>query len=787
MKINNRTVVYFGIFFVLFFMTIGSAFAGTERKSVIYEDRIVWEDDSNGNWDIQLYDIATSAKIQITNDEADQQNPDFYMGKIVWQDSRNGGSGDYWNPSGNWDIYMYDINTDEETQITTNGSRQINPAIYGDKIVWQDFRNGNQDIYMYDISTSTETRITNNSFDQIEPDIYKDRIVWVEDGTIYMYNISTSTEARVTPYFWGSDRGSDDVGDLNHAPFIYGDRIVCSAETYGSHYIIKLYDVSTSTERIIGEFDANSASPDIYEDKIVWQDNRNEIDVGQRNTDIFMYDLSTSRETQITKNTSNQVDPAIYRDKIIWTDGRNAETYNDMSDIYMCNLSTSKETRITTVAEEQMAQGTETQITTNEGEQECPAIYGDRIVWRDWRNGDQHDFENGDIYIYDIPASTETQITPNKSCQVNPNIYGDRVVWADDRNGNWDIYMYEPFTSRETQITANKSDQWDPAIYGDRIVWLDQRNGYPNNDIYMYDLSTHEETQITTNGSNQQSPKIYGERIIWEDWRNGDDYNRNVDIYMYDLSTSREIQVTTDKSFQGEPAIYRDSITWTDERNGTEEIHIYNLSTFKETLIPIIGDKEGGSAIYGDRIIWHENRKLDAGGWGWGDIYMYNLSTDTETKVSTSGSAIRPAIYGNRIVWQDSRNGNPDIYMFTLASNELPPPDGNDTGTDNETDNESQIPDNCPSESTPLDRIQALKGYVECTYKCDVKTKTGLTTLLDTSMSHYENCDNKKAVSMLKSFIHLAEKMKVCKQISADEADYMVREAKKIIDQIEAN
>lgn len=216
---------------------------------------------------------------------------------------------------------------------------------------------------------------------------------------------------------------------------------------------------------------------------------------------------------------------------------------------------------------------------------------------------------------------------------------------------------------------------------------------------------------------------------------------------------------------------------------------------------------------------------------------MYNLSTGTETQISSSGSAGLPEIYGDIIVWHDSRNGNTDIYMFTLASGEAPPLDDNDTetdtetnnetqipdnntgngddteadngteipdnesdmgtgcetgnesdtGTDNETDDGVQVPDNCSSELTPLDQTRALKEYVETTYKCHVKTKIGLTTLLDTSMCHYENYDNAKAVSMLKSFIHLTEKMKVCNQISADEADYMVREAKKIIDRIEAN
>ena len=426
MKIDNRTVIFSGIFFVLFLMTIGNATAGSERNSVIYEDRIVWQDDSNGNWDIQMYNISTSAKIQITNDEAEQQNPDIYGDRIVWQDSRNGGSENYWDPPGNWDIYMYDISTQKEIQITTNESHQINPAIYGDKIVWQDSRNGNQDIYLYDLSTSTEIRITNNSYDQIEPDIYEDRIVWVEDGTIYMYNISTSTETRVTPYFWGADRGSGETGDLNYDAFIYGDRIVSSAETIGSNYIVKLYDVSTSTERIIGEA-GYSGSPAIYEDKIVWKDGRNIFDVSRPNGDIFMYDLSTSKETQITTNTSNQEQPAIYGDRIVWADERNAETYDDMSDIYMYDLSTSKETRITTVAEEKLATGTETRITTNEGDQELPSIYGDRIVWRDWRNGNQHDFENGDIYMYSISTSTETQVTPNKSCQMRP--VGPCYLW----------------------------------------------------------------------------------------------------------------------------------------------------------------------------------------------------------------------------------------------------------------------------------------------------------------------------------------------------------------------
>ncbi|HIH95338.1 TPA: PGF-pre-PGF domain-containing protein [Methanosarcina acetivorans] len=659
-------------------MTVGNAAAGSEQNSAIYEDRIVWQDDSNGSWDIQMYDIYDSTKTQITNNEADQQNPDIYGDRIVWQDSRNG----------NQDVFMYDISISREVQITTSESYQGKPAIYGDKIVWEDDRNGNRDIYMYDISTSKETRITNNTSDQSSPDIYGDRIVWTEEGAIYMYNISTSTETQVTPHWWGWEGWDEEYhNDFARAPFIYGNRIVYEAETETGNYLIKMYDLSNSTEQTIGLVD-EAYYPAIYGDKIVWENIPGGTPLtGDENHDIHMYNLSTFTVTRITTNNSLQGDPAIYGDRIVWTDARNAVSYDDLSDIYMYDLSTSTETRITTAKEEQMAQGTETQITTNEGEQERPAIYGDRIVWTDWRNGNRHDFLNGDIYMYDISTSTETRITSNESSQSRPAIYGDRIVWADYRNDNGsymisDIYMYDLFSSTETQISTSGS-AYSPAIYGDRIVWMDYRNdngSYTNYDIYMYDLSTHKETQISTSGS-AYSPAIYGDRIVWYDSRNGDDYNPNWNIYMYDLFSSKETQISTSGSAYSPAAIYEDRIVWIDtRRTGGKDIYMYDLSTATETRITT-SVSASNLAIYDDRIVWDENRRFN----GNPEIYMWNLSTSTESKITSNEPyqsviyVALPAIYGDRIVWDDNRNGNADIYMFTLASAEVPDSGGNDS------------------------------------------------------------------------------------------------------------
>ena len=116
---------------------------------------------------------------QITTDGSDQLYPAIYGDKIVWYDDRNG----------NWDIYMYDLLTSTETQITDN-SDQFFSVIYGDRIIWQDYRNGNHDIYMYDLLTSTETPITTNSFTQQFPAMHGDKIVWYDNrngnNDIYM-------------------------------------------------------------------------------------------------------------------------------------------------------------------------------------------------------------------------------------------------------------------------------------------------------------------------------------------------------------------------------------------------------------------------------------------------------------------------------------------------------------------------------------------------------------------------------------------------------------------------
>jgi TolB protein len=103
-------------------------------------------------------------------------DPSVSRGRIVWDDDR----------SGNEDVYLYDVRTGAQRQITTSPAGQFSAHISGSLVVWEDARNStspyfpSDDVYGFDLTSSTEFAIATGEDNQAWPSVSGHTVVWTE-------------------------------------------------------------------------------------------------------------------------------------------------------------------------------------------------------------------------------------------------------------------------------------------------------------------------------------------------------------------------------------------------------------------------------------------------------------------------------------------------------------------------------------------------------------------------------------------------------------------------------
>ena len=162
---------------------------GIQKDPVLVGDRLVWSDDSGGDFDIHIMDLNKLESEVLAGGPGDQTSPTFDGTRVVWLD----------RPSGmlapDTEVWALTVDGDTEPmQLTDDSAEQSFPHVSGDRVVWTDFRNdpdgqymdpqgtaeNNGDIMGYDFAAGAPFVVTENPGKQLRPAIEGDSVVWLD-------------------------------------------------------------------------------------------------------------------------------------------------------------------------------------------------------------------------------------------------------------------------------------------------------------------------------------------------------------------------------------------------------------------------------------------------------------------------------------------------------------------------------------------------------------------------------------------------------------------------------
>ncbi len=117
--------------------------ANIEQNPSISGNRLVWSGmDSDGDYEIFLYDFGSGTTVKVTNNTVDDANPQISTDYIVWDGVKGSDSGS------DREIFAYQLATKDIYQITTNNVEDRTPSISGDRVVWSGIdSNGDREIF----------------------------------------------------------------------------------------------------------------------------------------------------------------------------------------------------------------------------------------------------------------------------------------------------------------------------------------------------------------------------------------------------------------------------------------------------------------------------------------------------------------------------------------------------------------------------------------------------------------------------------------------------------------
>jgi beta propeller repeat protein len=347
-----------------------------------------------------------------------------------------------------------------EVPITTEGSNQDNPSIYGTIVVWEDNRG-------WKVFGPTPESWSLYPYSHINYcDISHEKINGTFEGT--------NQPVPIGPYY-------------QHRPMIYKKIIVWEEEVQGNNdSAIFAWDIETGRSTKLSKNSNSTRSPYISGNIIVWEATINS------NAEICGYDIGSDGEFETTDDNGEfqfrkkgiQIMPLTNGKVVIWVDDINKD--NNGLDIY--GIDPGLDMKFGTSDDNELT------IVSKSGDQFSPAIFEDTLIWVDNRD------ENNDIYGCYLPscASSEFRITGEKLRRSNPFIYKNIIIWIEDKKNVTNIFgmyagldgVFGTSDDKPLIITSDEHPKSNPKLFEDTVVWVE--NKYNNNDIYSIVLDDKE-------------------------------------------------------------------------------------------------------------------------------------------------------------------------------------------------------------------------------------------------------------------------------------------------------
>jgi dipeptidyl aminopeptidase/acylaminoacyl peptidase len=294
-----------------------------------------------GNDEIFLFDTNTTSFTQITDETAGNSRfPSINSDgtRIAFQSSANIDGG---NPEGNDEIFLFDTNTTSFMQITNEAdgnSRTASINSDGTRIAFWSTANieggnpeGNEEVFLFDTNTMETTQITHETVEGSRfPSINSDgtRIAFqstanIDGGNpegneeIFLFNTNTTSFMQITDEADGNSRTASINSDGTRIGFLSTANID-GGNPEGNQEAF-LFDTNTmSTTQITDDTDGSSNDPAINSvgTRIAYASTAN-IDGGnpEGNDEIFLFDTNTTSFTQITDETAGfSASPSVNSD-----------------------------------------------------------------------------------------------------------------------------------------------------------------------------------------------------------------------------------------------------------------------------------------------------------------------------------------------------------------------------------------------------------------------------------------------------------------------------------------